>query len=144
MWVTSQPNVALALWSPALAVTVTEYGDPLEESGAGAPVIVPLSASMDRPGGRPLALYCSSSSLALMTPMASSTVSPSSVSWWPGLRTTSWGTVQSKLPLALWEPSETVTVTLYGAAAAADAATVPEIRPMPPLMLIPPGRPLAL
>ena len=42
-------------------VTVTEYGDPAAASTAMVPVISPVSGSMDKPSGNPVAAYVNTS-----------------------------------------------------------------------------------
>ena len=95
---------------------------------------------MDKPGGRPVALAVTLSPSLSPALIGRITLSPSAFSCGPGLTTKTCVTVQSKVWLAVFVPSEAVSVTVYGLPASAVAPMVPVIVPLEGSMLRPAGR----
>src|SRR5437870_2323217 len=146
-WLTVQVKLWLAPAMPSEALTLTVYGVVLAALAASVPVMMPLSGSMPRPAGRPLAVQVIGSPSLSLPATDNSTSSPAALTWLPGLVTAGlWlagVTVQLKVWLAVMTLSEAVTVTVYGVAETADESGVPEITPPYVSMSRPEGRPVA-
>ncbi len=108
------------------------------------PVMVPVLLLIDSPGGRPLADQTRVPEWLSVALLARETISPALLLWSAGVAMLrGLATFQVKVAWALVLPSPTTSVTVYGPLAAAPAAMVPEIRPVPALMDRPAGSPKA-